>query len=200
MPIMDRSTIWPYDARGEPRDFFYSRYAHPTGAAAEEQLGGLEGGDALLFASGSAATTAVVLALARPGNEDRARRGRVLRDVSALSDARRVGPRADRVRPDRAAPADADIVWVEAPANPMLTVPDWELLRAHPAPVVCDATVSTPVYLRSLDEGADVVVHSATKFLTGSHSALLGATVTRDPERTQSLRTIRTQTGSVSSP
>ena len=47
-------------------------------------------------------------------------------------------------------------------------MPDWELLRAQPALVVCDATVSTPVYLRSLDEGADVVVHSATKFLTGT--------------------------------
>jgi cystathionine gamma-synthase len=81
----------------------------------------------------------------------------------------------------------------------VLTVPDWEALRAHPGLIVCDATVSTPVYLKALDQGADVVVHSATKFLTGSHSALLGATVTRDPERTQALRSIRTQTGSVSS-
>ena len=77
----------------------------------------------------------------------------------------------------------------------MLTVPDWEALRAHAGLVVCDATVSTPVYLRALDEGADVVVHSATKFLTGSHNALLGATVTRDPERLEALRTIRTLTG-----
>ena len=67
MPAVDRSTIWPYDEKGEPREFFYVRYGHPTGAAAEAKLGALEGGDALLFASGMAAETAVLLAFARPG-------------------------------------------------------------------------------------------------------------------------------------
>src|SRR5579862_2734985 len=67
MPAVDRSTIWPYDESGEPRDFFYARYGHPTGAAAETRLGELERGHALLFASGMAAETAVLLAFARPG-------------------------------------------------------------------------------------------------------------------------------------
>src|SRR5207244_11289889 len=97
-------------------------------------------------------------------------------------------------------PPAGDIVWVEAPANPLLTVPDWEALRTHPGLVVCDATLSTPVYLRALDEGADVVVHSATKFLCGHHDALLGATVTRDPELTVRLRDMRSRTGSTASP
>jgi cystathionine gamma-synthase len=66
--------------------------------------------------------------------------------------------------------------------------------------VVCDATVATPVYLNALDRGADLVVHSATKFLTGSHDALLGAVVTRDPARAEALRTVRTLTGSNASP
>ena len=88
-------------------------------------------------------------------------------------------------------PPDADIVWVESPANPLLTVPNWEALRAHRGLVVCDATASTPVYLRALDQGADIVVHSATKYLTGRHDALLGATVTRDPEKTTRLRDVR---------
>ena len=82
-------------------------------------------------------------------------------------------------------------------------MPDWEAVRAHRAAhgslVVCDATVSTPVFLRALDEGADVVVHSATKFLTGSHDALLGATVTRDPEQTARLKSFRTNLGNISS-
>ena len=60
--------------------------------------------------------------------------------------------------------------------------------------------MSTPVFLRALDEGADVVVHSATKYLTGSHDALLGATVTRDPEKTARLRELRTRTGNVAAP
>ena len=56
------------------------------------------------------------------------------------------------------------------------------------------------MYLRALDEGADVVIHSATKFLTGSHDALLGATVTRDPELTEELRAMRSRTGVTASP
>ena len=97
-------------------------------------------------------------------------------------------------------PPAADIVWVEAPANPLLTVPDWEALRTHPGLVVCDATISTPVYLRALDEGADVVVHAATKYLCGHHDALLGATVTRDPEKTARLLELRGRAGLQSAP
>src|ERR1700686_4306580 len=67
MEPVDRSTIWPYDERGEPGEFYYARYGHPTGAAAEARLGELEGGEALLYASGMGAETAVLLALARPG-------------------------------------------------------------------------------------------------------------------------------------
>src|SRR5262245_21689257 len=97
-------------------------------------------------------------------------------------------------------PPPADVVWLESPANPGLTIPDWEAVRAHGGLVVCDATVSTPVYLRALDQGADIVVHSATKFLTGSHDALLEATITRDPEKTARLRTLRSSLGNVSAP
>jgi cystathionine gamma-synthase len=79
-------------------------------------------------------------------------------------------------------------------------MPDWEALRAHRGLVVCDATVATPVYLRALDEGADVVVHSATKFLTGHHDALLGATISRDAELTKKLRTLRGLAGTVAAP
>src|SRR5207237_8320780 len=63
---LDRSTTWPYED-GEPGAFYYQRYAHPTGVAAEEALGELEGGEALLFPSGSAAITALVLAELAPG-------------------------------------------------------------------------------------------------------------------------------------
>jgi cystathionine gamma-synthase len=60
--------------------------------------------------------------------------------------------------------------------------------------------VATPVYLRALDEGADVVIHSATKFLTGHHDALLGATVTRDPARTERLHWTRGHAGITAGP
>ena len=198
MPV-DRSTIWPYDERGEPRAFYYARTAHPAGAAAEEELGRREGGDALLYASGMGAATNGLRALARPGWKV------ALAEGCYYGTSKLLGLLADwgisYVEYDQTGPPPpAEIVWVEAPANPVLTVPDWAALRGHPGLVVCDATIATPVYLQALDEGADVVVHSATKFLTGSHDALLGATVTRDPEKSARLREFRTNAGIVAAP
>src|SRR3954447_11850334 len=199
MEPADRSTIWPYDERGEPRRFYYSRADHPAAAAAEAALGEREGGDALVYASGMGAATNVLLAFARPGTTI------ALAEGAYYGTSRLLGLLAawgiDFVEYDqRERPPAADIVWVEAPANPVLTMPDWEALRAHSGLVVCDATIATPVYLRALDEGADVVVHSATKFLTGSHDALLGATITNDPAKTARLRESRTTAGIVSAP
>jgi cystathionine gamma-synthase len=199
MPTADRSTIWPYDERGEPQQFYYSRYDHPAGCEAEASLGALEGGDALLYASGTAATTAVVLSFARPGATIALAEGAYFGTsvLFKLLESWGLGfVEFDQTKP----PPPADIVWVEAPANPVLTMPDWDALRSHGALVVCDATVSTPVYLRSLDEGADVVVHSATKFLTGSHDALLGATITRKQELSQKLHEVRVKTGAIAAP
>jgi cystathionine beta-lyase/cystathionine gamma-synthase len=65
---LDRSTIWPYDERGELRDFYYQRFGSPTVAAAEAALGELDGGTALLFPSGAGATTALALSLLSPGD------------------------------------------------------------------------------------------------------------------------------------
>ena len=200
MATSDRSTIWPYDERGEPREFFYVRYGHPTGAAAERRLGELEQGEATLYASGTAAATAVVLALARPGTMIALADGAYYGTSVLFQTLEPWGIRFVEYDQTGSPPADADSVWVEAPANPVLTEPDWEAIAAHPGLVVCDSTVATPVYLRALDRGADVVVHSATKFLTGSHNALLGATVARDPAHAEALRSVRTKTGSVCSP
>jgi len=200
MPRVDRSTIWPYDSAGEPRDFYYSRYGHPTGAEAEARLGAAEGGRALLFASGMAAETATVLALARPGTTIALAEGAYFGTSVMLRSLEPWGLRIVEYDQTGPPPADADIVWVESPANPLLTVPDWDAVRAHGGLVVCDSTVATPVYLHALEKGADVVIHSATKFITGSHNALCGAAVVRDPERFDELKRVRTQTGSVCSP
>jgi cystathionine gamma-synthase len=199
MEPVDRSTIWPYDEHGEPRRFYYSRYDHPAGVAAETELGRREEGDALLYASGMGAAMTVLLAFARPGATV------ALAECCYYGTSKLLGllggwgiayVEYDQTGP----PPEADIVWVEAPANPGLTVPDWESLRRHAGFVVCDATVATPVYLHALDEGADVVLHSATKYLTGSHDALLGATVTRDPEQSARLRELRGNAGIVAAP
>jgi cystathionine gamma-synthase len=197
---VDRSTIWPYDERGEPRDFFYSRYAHPTGAAAEQALGELEGGDALLYASGMGAVTTVVLALVEPGETIALAEGAYYGTAVLFRTFERWGVRLVEYDQTGPPPEGADVIWVEAPANPILTLPDWEAVRGRARLVVCDATVATPVYLRALDEGADVVLHSGTKYLCGHSDALVGATVTRAAELTERLRTMRGQAGIQSSP
>jgi cystathionine gamma-synthase len=195
----DRSTIWPYDESGEPGRFYYSRYAHPAGAAAEERLGALEAGDALLYSSGMGATTTILLALAKPGTRVALAEGAYWGTSVWMRDLAQWG--LELVEYDQTGPPPpADIVWVEWPANPVLTIPNWEHLRAHDGLVVCDATICTPVYARSLDDGADIVLHSATKYLCGHHDALLGATVTRDPALTARLLEVRGRAGLQSAP
>ena len=195
----DRATIWPYDEQGEPGRFSYSRYAHPAGLAPEAPHGAPAGGDARLYTAGVGAEAAVVLAFARPGAKIALAEGAYWGTSALMRDLAQWG--LELVEYDQTGqPPPADIVWVEAPANPVLTVPDWDALRAHPGLVVCDATIATPVYLQPLDEGADVVVHSATKYLCGHHDALLGATVTRDAEKTARLLELRGRTGLQSAP
>ena len=200
MGTIDRGTVWPYDASGEPGAFVYQRYAHPTGAEAERALGELEGGDALLYASGTSAVTACVLAFCRPGTKVALAEGAYFGTGVTLAQFEPWGLQVTEYDQTGAPPADADVIWVEAPANPVLTQPDWDAVRAHRALVICDATLSTPVFLKTLDAGADVALHSATKYLTGHHDAMLGATVTRDAEKTQRLYDARMRLGLAASP
>ena len=200
MGTIDRGTVWPYDSSGEPGAFIYQRYAHPTGAEAERALGELEGGDALLYASGTSAVTACVLAFCRPGTKVALAEGAYFGTGVTLAQFEPWGLQVTEYDQTGAPPGDADVIWVEAPANPVLTQPDWEAVRAHRALVICDATLSTPVFLRALDVGADVALHSATKYLTGHHDAMLGATVTRAPEQTRRLYETRMRLGLAASP
>jgi len=200
MEPIDRATVWPYDEHGEPGEFVYQRYAHPTGTAAERALGRLEGGDALLYASGTSAATACVFAFCRPGMTVALAEGAYFGTGVTLGQFEPWGLKVVEYDQTGPPPAGADVVWLEAPANPLLTLPDWEAVRAHPAFVICDATVSTPVFLHALDEGADVALHSATKYLTGHSNALLGATVTRDEEKTKALYDVRMRLGLSAAP
>jgi cystathionine gamma-synthase len=92
------------------------------------------------------------------------------------------------------------LVWLEAPSNPFLTMPDFEAAAAHPAPVLVDSTAATPVHLRPLEHGADLVLHSATKYLGGHSDVLLGAVISREPATADRLREFRTRTGIVAAP
>ena len=196
MEPLDRSTIWPY-VDGEPGQYYYSRYAHPTGVAAERALGELEGGEALLFPSGAGATTALVLALLEPGAKIAIAEGAYYGTSVLFRALERWGLRFVEYDQRGPAPDGVDLVWVEAPSNPFLTMPDLAAAATHPAPLVVDATAATPVHLRPLEHGADFVLHSATKYLAGHHDALLGAVVCRAAEDADRLRELRGVTGIV---
>jgi len=189
---IDRSTIWPYDERGEPREFYYSRNGSPTVHEAELALGALEGGDALLFPSGTGATTALVLSLLRPGDTIALAAGCYFGTARTFETLARWGLRYVEFDQTGAPPEGVQLVWLEAPSNPFLTMPNLEAAAAHPARVLVDSTVATPVFLRPLEHGADFVLHSATKYLGGHDDVLLGAVAARDLDE---LRTFRSNTG-----
>jgi cystathionine gamma-synthase len=198
--VLDRSTIWPYDERGEPGRFYYQRYAHPAGAAAEQALGELDGGHALLFPSGTAAATAVALALLEPGATIALADGAYYGTGRLFETLARWGLEVVEFDQTGSPPDDAQLVWLEAPSNPFLTMPDLDAAAAHPAHVLVDATAATPIHLRPLEHGADFVLHSATKYLSGHDDVLLGAVVCKREEDASRLHEFRTKTGIVAAP
>src|ERR671937_517928 len=196
---VDRSTIWPY-RDGEPGEFYYQRYGHPTGVEAERALGELDGGHALLFSSGAGATTALALAFLSPGDTIALAAGAYFGTGVTLSELERWGLRHVEFDQTGPPPDGVQLVWLEAPSNPFLTMPDLEAAAAHPALVVVDSTAATPVYLRPLEHGADFALHSATKYLGGHHDLLLGAVACRDPGAAERLRELRGRLGPVAAP
>ncbi len=196
---LDRSTIWPYED-GEPGRFYYARYDHPAAAEAERELGALDGGEALLFPSGTGAATTLVLALLGPGSTIALAQDAYYGTSVLFRALGRWGLRFVEIDQTGPPPDGVDLVWLEAPSNPLLTMPDLEAAAAHDAPVVVDATAATPLHLRPLERGADLVLHSATKYLGGHHDALLGAVVARREEDAARLREFRGRAGIVAAP
>ena len=195
VPI-DRSTTWPY-VDGEPGEFSYSRYSSPTLREAEERLGELDRGEALLFASGMAASTSLVLALLSPGQKVALGGGVYYGTGVMLDELSRWGIETVEFDQTGPPPEGADLVWIEAPSNPFLTMPDFEAAAAHPARVVCDSTAATPLHVRPLELGCDLVVHSGTKYLSGHDDALLGVVVCKRAEDAARLLEFRMRTGPI---
>ena len=190
-PLVLTST---YHADGE---VVYARSGNPTWTAFEAALGDLEGGDALVMASGMAAVTAALSLLPHGGTvvaPDAAYNG-----VVATLDAREAEGSALVTRLDMAdtpsvlaALEGADLLWLESPSNPLLEVADLPTLlsaaRERGVLTVVDNTFATPLLQRPLELGADVVVHSVTKYLSGHSDVLLGAVVTAPTDAGRALR------------
>ena len=199
----------PFHLQGDvaTSDWSYTRYANPTFARYEAALSELEGGEVVVFATGMAAATALLLTGLSPGSAVAMDHG-CYRGVRLLAEAH-LEPRGIEVR--LAAPAElegaargAQMLWLESPSNPKLEVYDLAALadaaRAEGAATVVDNTTAGPLYQKALDLGADFALTSATKHLSGHADLMLGYVATRDPERAQSLREWRTKAGSVPGP
>jgi cystathionine gamma-synthase len=187
-------------------DVEYGRYGNPTWSAFEDALGALEGGRCLAFASGLAAV-ATVLDLVGQGETVVAPRhaynGSVMQlaDLEARGRVRAVLVDVEDTEAVAAACRDAALVWLESPTNPALEVADIpaavEAAHAAGARVVVDNTFATPLLQQPLSLGADVVVHSATKFIAGHSDVLLGAVVTADDQLFDVLKRRRDMIGAV---
>ncbi len=189
----------------------YARYGNPTVQAAEARLAALEGAeDALLTASGMAAVTLSLLAWLRQGDhiiltDDVYRRSRQWAQewLPRWGIHATVVPLNDFVALEKAITSRTRLLFSETPTNPFLRVldiPRWvDLARTYGLITVLDTTFATPLHLRALEFGVDLVVHSATKYLAGHHDLLAGAVV-GSRERLQPLRELLGTLGSVPSP
>jgi cystathionine gamma-synthase len=191
---------------GATGDLEYGRYGNPTWAAFEEALGALEGGRCLTFSSGLA-TVSTVLDLVGQGATVVAPRhaynGTVMQ-VADLETRGRLTARLVDITDTAAVVAaceDAALVWLESPTNPALELADIEIIAraAHDAGayVVVDNTFATPLRQRPLSLGADLVVHSATKYLSGHADTMLGAVVTADDQLYDVLKGRRDLVGAI---
>lgn len=195
VPPVYLSTTYAFAGLGQPGEYDYSRADNPTRSILAGTIADLEGGAAgVATSSGMSAISTTVLALLPP-------QGRLLAPLDCYGGSWRVFDalaRTGRLRlrlcdtSDPVATAAAiaegvDLVWLESPSNPLLRLTDLtqvaELAHAAGGLVVADNTFATAVVQRPLAFGADVVVHSATKYLSGHSDVVAGAIVAADAER-----------------
>jgi len=211
VPIYQTST-YTQEAPGRHKGYEYSRTGNPTRTALEECVAALEGADyGLAFASGLAATTAV-MSLLSPG--DHVVAGDDLYGGSyRLFD--KVLPRtggldftfADTTDPasvEEALRPETKLLWIETPTNPMLTLSDIarlsELARERGAVVAVDNTFASPFFQNPLSLGADLVVHSTTKYMGGHSDVVGGAVMTSNEEFHDAIKFYQNAAGAVPGP
>lgn len=193
VPPIHLSSTFTFEGFDKPRPFDYTRSGNPTRSLLADALADLEGGAGAVVTSTGMSAIHLVLQLLEPG--DRlvapfdcyggthrlitacAKKGLFEVDFVDLSDA---------VARDRALAAEPKLVWVETPSNPLLRITDIEAVcdgaRRVGALVAADNTFLSPVLQRPLDLGADLVVHSTTKYLNGHSDVVGGAVIAKEKE------------------
>jgi cystathionine beta-lyase/cystathionine gamma-synthase len=209
-PIHVASTFVQEEA-GKWGEYDYSRSGNPTRKALERTLASLEGGvGALAFSSGMAATHCVIASLAAGDHVlgGRDLYGGTYRLLHKVTD--RAGIKVtlvdttDPAYVAAAMTAATKLVWIESPGNPLMSITDIaacaKLAHARGALLGVDSTFATPVLTRPLEMGADIVMHSATKYLGGHSDILGGALVVRDKALFDRLYFVQNATGAVLGP
>ncbi|HJS59625.1 MAG TPA: PLP-dependent aspartate aminotransferase family protein [Vicinamibacteria bacterium] len=208
-PIFQTST-YVQEGLGQHKGYEYARTQNPTRRALEKNLAALEGGsDAYCYASGMAATNAV-LTLVKQGQRvvvsDNVYGGtwrlftKVLSNYGVVFEFLEA---SDAAELDRRA-GEFQMLWIETPTNPLMKVCDVAALAAvakkRGALLVVDNTFMSPFFQRPLGLGADIVVHSTTKFLNGHSDSVGGVAVVRDPAHADWLRYVQNAAGAILSP
>ncbi|MEO0480185.1 MAG: PLP-dependent transferase [Planctomycetota bacterium] len=218
-PSLERSSTWARSTAQSLRDLgmravhddFYSRYGHPNARAVEAEVAAVEGGaGAVTFASGMSAIHAVFASFA--GHGDRVAVARqVYGGVTSLCrhELPRSGVEVDvfdvfeEAEWDRALEAKPRLCWVETPINPTMRLVDLHRLsercRAAGVPLACDATFAPAPVQSALRSGADLIVHSLTKYY-GGHSDVLGGVVVSSHEHCRVIEGFRARTGAILAP
>src|SRR5699024_11024518 len=186
------------DADPAAGEFLYSRLSNPTRHALEERLAALEGGDrAFAFSSGTAAIATTILSVVEPGDHIVASADlyagtrRLLETVfeSRLGVAVDFVDATDPENVTDAIEPETTLMMLETPTNPLLTLCDIEAVAAvaEDITVVVDNTFLSPYFQQPLELGADVVVHSTTKYINGHSDSVGGAAITDDDELASTL-------------
>lgn len=209
-PIYQTST-YAQSAPGAHKGYAYARTSNPTRSALETNLAALENGkDAICFASGLAAMDAIMKIL-QPGDEIISTNDlyggsyRLMRTVYEPFGLKSTF--VDMLVPtnvETAITSKTKLIWIETPTNPMLTIIDittiCAIARKHGILTVVDNTFASPYLQNPLDLGADIVLHSATKYLGGHSDVVHGCVITNDIEVAQRLRYLQNAVGAIPGP
>ncbi len=211
VPAIHQSSTYVQPAPGQfVEDYDYSRAANPTRRALENALGELEGGHATAFASGMAATHALLTAACSAGDHvvmpDDLYGGTyrlVDKILARFGIAYDMVDQTDLAAVRAALRPETKLVWVETPTNPTLKVIDLPAVIEAVGPdvlVAVDSTFATPFNQRPLEAGAGAVVHSTTKYLGGHSDAVGGAVVVADDALHEAIRFVQLSIGAVPGP
>jgi cystathionine beta-lyase/cystathionine gamma-synthase len=211
MPPIYQTSTYAQTTPGDHKGYAYSRSANPTRTALEKSFASIENGEfGLAFGSGLAAIDAV-LKLLEPGDEVIATNdlyGGTYRIFTSIF--KKFGIKFNFIGMDNASNIEnyindnTKLIWVETPTNPMMTIIDLRataaIAKKYKVWLAVDNTFATPYLQRPLDLGADIVMHSATKYLGGHSDLVMGALIVKDKELANKLYFIQNASGAICGP